>query len=245
MYTIVIYMFIHFYACMFMSSCFLLVWLTSLSSQLELAIEPSRAGHLACYYNEPSRAGLLHWWARTSQVVLLSSSRQNKGLCTIGRVYGVFPYGRHFLLLLGYFMERRYETRGNNSSKLSDPSVSFGAGRDEKKTQTMHRERVRVGELLGVWLFAKLSSCKWEKQNKQKIMFICQNSKDRNKIHARKCQLTRKDRNSRSVVVADGAGYQASWLLSIELELARHGFLRNQAIILARLISFESLKWLV
>jgi hypothetical protein len=60
MYAIVIYMFIYFYACMFMNWCFLLVWLTSLSSQLELANEPSRAGHLARYYNEPSQAGLLH-----------------------------------------------------------------------------------------------------------------------------------------------------------------------------------------
>jgi hypothetical protein len=50
MYAIVIYMFIHFYACMLMDSCFLLVWLTSLSSQVELANESSRAGLLArCY----------------------------------------------------------------------------------------------------------------------------------------------------------------------------------------------------
>jgi hypothetical protein len=34
MYAIVIYMFIHFYDCMFMDSCFLLVWFTSLSSCL-------------------------------------------------------------------------------------------------------------------------------------------------------------------------------------------------------------------
>jgi hypothetical protein len=34
MYAIVIYMFIHLYACIFMDLCFLLVWLTSLSSWL-------------------------------------------------------------------------------------------------------------------------------------------------------------------------------------------------------------------
>jgi hypothetical protein len=60
MYVIVIYMFIHLYSYMFMDSCFLLVWLTSLSSQLELANEPSRARLLARCYNEASRASSLH-----------------------------------------------------------------------------------------------------------------------------------------------------------------------------------------
>jgi hypothetical protein len=51
-------MFIHFYDCMFMDSCFLLVWFTSLSSQLELANEPSRTfrANMARYTNELEQA---------------------------------------------------------------------------------------------------------------------------------------------------------------------------------------------
>jgi hypothetical protein len=50
MYAIVIYMFIHFYACMFMDSCFF-----SMAHELiELANELSGAGLLARCYNESS-----------------------------------------------------------------------------------------------------------------------------------------------------------------------------------------------
>jgi hypothetical protein len=58
---------------MFMDSCLLLLWLTSLSSQLELANEPSRAELLARYDNESSRASSLHKQAETSRAGSLSS----------------------------------------------------------------------------------------------------------------------------------------------------------------------------
>jgi hypothetical protein len=38
---------------------FFFLWLASLTSQLELVNEPSRADSLARYLNEPSRAGSL------------------------------------------------------------------------------------------------------------------------------------------------------------------------------------------